>query len=748
MKNIDINPDYLNDGSFKELEKKYKLALKSKDANAKLEAFTNLGSIYCETKRYEESETNLLKALSLISGKKNDPRLSLIYKNLGLVNLKLFKLDKAEKYFKNALSLTSKKNKRVLSFIFDSLGDVYTKSMRSKEGLEYYNKALELRKELEFSKGISETLNKIGVNYYNQSDYEKAFTYVKESLKIREERNEKKDSVAACINNMSLIYYHKGEYQKALEYGLRALKLYEETNNIESQGLVFNNLGLIYFEISLFTEALECQFKALKIKEVLSNRSAVANTISNIGMIFTRLFNLDKALEYSERALKLRQEANDIKGIAHSFNDLGRIYDKMNDFDKAISYLNESIRMKRELNMVSGLAISLENLGMIYFKQLKYAESEKCLFEAKKICEEINEKKSIASINRNIGSLFLSQGKYEEALVYIKRSYDIAKNLNLKDKLRDSYKLFSEIYGKKNNFKKALAYYVLYSKTNEEILNLQKQNELNNISVKYENDKKDKENEINKLKNIELVKVNKELRKSRSDLLKSNSAKDKFFNIIAHDLKNPFSILYTTSELLQTYFDELNFKKQKEYINTINASTKHLLKLLENLLEWSRSQSGLRQFVRSEFEFAGSLQNCIDLIKPSADLKQISISLSIEQGIVISADKNMIKTVIRNLISNAVKFTKQGGEISIEAKITGNKLKFSVKDNGTGIKKKDLSKLFVIDKHFVSNGTANEKGTGIGLLLCKEFIEKHKGKMFVESRYRAGSVFGFEIPLK
>lgn len=736
-------------GSFKELEKEYKAELKEKSLDSKLNALINLGSLYSESKRYEEAESNLLKALAIAQSRKsNDSKLSLTYKTLGFVNLKLFKLDKSEEYLKKALSLTSSKNKRVVSYLYDTLGDVYSKGIRLQDGLNYYNKALALRKELSFWKGISETLNKIGVNYYYQSDYENALKYINESLKIREERKENKDAIASCLNNISLAYFHKGDYPKALDHGSRALKLFEEADNIESQGLVFNNLGLIFFEMSLFTEALDSQFKALGIKEKSSNKAVIANSMSNIGMIFTRLFNLEKALEYSSKALSLRREINDVRGIASSYNEMGRVYDKMNDFDKAIGYFSDSIKMNRELNLPNGLARSLENLGMVFLKQKKYDESASFLFEAKKIFEELGEQKAVTGVLRNLSSLFVILGKYEEALVYIKRSHDLARELNLKDKLRDSYKLLSEIYGKKDNFKKALAYYVMYSKINEELMDFQKQQEIGNISAKYENYKRIKENEIFKLRNIELVRMNRELRKSKSDLLKSNSAKDKFFNIIAHDLKNPFSILYTTSELLSVYFDEITEKKRKEYINTINVSTKHLLKLIENLLEWSRSQSGLRQFNPVEFNFAENFEHCIDLLKPNADIKKIALKTSVKPDITLFADKNMIKTVIRNFISNAIKFTKIGGEINVKGEFADGKFRFTVTDNGVGIKKKDISKLFVIDKHFVTNGTSNEKGTGIGLLLCKEFVEKHKGKVFVESRYRKGSVFGFEIPVK
>lgn len=749
MKNTRIDPDRIKEGSFKELERNYKTDLKGKSIDSRLNALIGLGSLYSESKRFEESENYLLKALPIAQSKaKNDSKLSLIYKILGYVNLKLFKLDRSEEYLKKALSLTSVKNKRVISYLYDTLGDVYSKGIKIRDGLDYYNKALDLRRELSFWKGISETLNKIGVNYYYQSDYENALKFINESLSIREERKENKEAVASCLNNISLTYFHKGDYQKALDYGNRSLKLFEEADNVESQGLLYNNLGLIYFEMSLFTEALDCQFKALGIKEKSSNKAVIANSLSNIGMIFTRLFNLEKALEYASKAVSLRKEINDVRGIASSYNEIGRIYDKMNDFDKAIVYFSDSIKMNRELDLPAGLARALENLGMLYLKQKKYDESSNCLFEAKTIFEELGEQKAVTGILRNISSLFVFVGKYEEALVYIKRSHDLARKLDLKDKLRDSYKLLSEIYGKKDNFRKALAYYVMYSKINEGLMNFQKQQELGNISAKYENDKRNKENEIYKLKNIELVRINKELRKSKADLLRSNSAKDKFFNIIAHDLKNPFSILYTTSELLSFYFDEISVKKQKEYINTINVSTKHLLKLIENLLEWSRTQSGLRQFNPIEFSFAENLGNCIELLKPNADIKNISLKVSTQSDVTLFADKNMIKTVIRNFVTNAIKFTKTGGEILVKSEMSGGKFRFSVTDNGIGIKKKDISKLFVIDKHFVTNGTSNEKGTGIGLLLCKEFIERHKGKIFVESKYRKGSVFGFEIPVK
>ncbi|NOR44391.1 MAG: hypothetical protein GQ534_02305, partial [Candidatus Delongbacteria bacterium] len=304
------------------------------------------------------------------------------------------------------------------------------------------------------------------------------------------------------------------------------------------------------------------------------------------------------------------------------------------------------------------------------------------------------------------------------------------------------------IYSTLEKYKKSLDCYKEYLKIHDEILNTQKQNEIFNIYLKYENEKQEKENEIYKLKNIQLVHANKKLKESRKELQKINASKDKFFNILAHDLKNPFSILYTTSEILSSYYKELSEKKRTEYINTIQLSAKHILKLIENLLEWSRSQNGHKQFHPVDFNLDEVIDTCSSLLKPSSDMKDIRIDIKIKKNIRLYADKNMVKTILRNLFTNAIKFTNKGGKVSISAIQNANETIISVQDNGVGIKKKDQNKLFSIDKHFVTIGTSNEKGTGIGLLLCDEFIKKHNGTIWIESKIGKGSKFVFSIPSK
>ncbi len=236
-------------------------------------------------------------------------------------------------------------------------------------------------------------------------------------------------------------------------------------------------------------------------------------------------------------------------------------------------------------------------------------------------------------------------------------------------------------------------------------------------------------------------KVEETLRESEAKLSELNSQKDKFFSIIAHDLKSPFNSIIGLSELLMEQINENNYNGIDEYAKMIRQSSKQAMDLLLNLLEWSRAQTGRMQFKPENFdlvELVGENMMLFDLI---AAQKAISISKVLPNELIIFADKQMISTILRNLISNAIKFTNQGGEIGISVEKTAKEIFISVSDNGMGIASERLEKLFSIGKSNSTLGTNKEKGTGLGLILCKEFVESHGGKMWVESKLGKGSTF-------
>ncbi len=242
------------------------------------------------------------------------------------------------------------------------------------------------------------------------------------------------------------------------------------------------------------------------------------------------------------------------------------------------------------------------------------------------------------------------------------------------------------------------------------------------------------------------VKTHLELRSQRKNLEELNATKDKFFSIIGHDLKSPLNQLLSLSEIIQ---NEIKRGREQEVIrmaNLLTESAKSARTLLENLLDWSRSQTGKIHFAPEKLDINRITEEVVELNAQNAFQKNIKIKSAIDPGTTIFADENMVKTVLRNLISNGIKFTKTGGEIKLRAEQVNGMVIYSVADNGIGIKDEDVNKLFRIDINPKSIGNSSEKGTGLGLILCKEFVEMNGGEIWAESKWREGTTFKFKVP--
>ena len=244
----------------------------------------------------------------------------------------------------------------------------------------------------------------------------------------------------------------------------------------------------------------------------------------------------------------------------------------------------------------------------------------------------------------------------------------------------------------------------------------------------------------------ERIQSEKILRESESRLRELNATKDKFFSIISHDLKSPFNAIMGFSELLVTQIREKDYEGIEEYAKIIQESSGRAMTLLANLLEWSRSQTGTMNFQPEYVELVSLINEIVDLANDSAKHKSIQITKNIPHNIIAYVDKAMIGTILRNMISNAIKFTGYHGEIVVAAEKKPSEVQISVSDNGVGMSKNTIGKLFKIDQNLSTRGTHNELGTGLGLILCKEFVEKHGGKIWAESEVTKGSKFTFTIP--
>jgi len=254
-----------------------------------------------------------------------------------------------------------------------------------------------------------------------------------------------------------------------------------------------------------------------------------------------------------------------------------------------------------------------------------------------------------------------------------------------------------------------------------------------------------KHEELLKKYNEELAEVNAQLKESEKKLQELNSEKDKFFSIIAHDLKSPFNALLNLSEFLVEDLQELSLEEIKSFSKEINKSAHSVYDLLLNLLQWAQIKTGRMKKASEKIALSSLLNNCIILLEGLAAKKSIQIVNEVDSSHFFEGDRTMISSVLQNLISNAIKFTKRNGKVVVYSESLDDKLVVNIQDNGVGISQENRSKLFKLDEHITTQGTANESGTGLGLILSKELVEKNGGKIWVESEERIGTTFSFTL---
>ncbi len=259
-----------------------------------------------------------------------------------------------------------------------------------------------------------------------------------------------------------------------------------------------------------------------------------------------------------------------------------------------------------------------------------------------------------------------------------------------------------------------------------------------------------KKNKVTKISAISIDISEKKLAESKlreytKELKELNRSKDKYFSIIAHDLRGPFTSLLGFSNLLKEEFDFLTREEVKHYISLINSSSKNIYSLIENLLQWTRLQTGRLVYQPENVNLNSIIDEVVMLYKAQASTKNLDIVIDIQNEIYVYADINMLKSVLQNLVSNSIKFSEEGGKIILSVEENNNKYTISVSDTGIGIPPEVVDKLFKIDFHYSTPGTRDEKGSGLGLILCKEFISKHGSEIKVKSEPKIGTTISFDL---
>jgi signal transduction histidine kinase len=497
---------------------------------------------------------------------------------------------------------------------------------------------------------------------------------------------------------------------------------------------------------------------------------------------------LDKAYENFENVIREKENIRDQEIVADAYFHRGDIKAKT-DIKTALEDHKESLAIRRALRNERKKAeshIAIAHLYHILKNDQRSLDNHLVAFE---ISEQLRDTAAMAESLNHIGILYAEQKKFDLAIENLKKALDYGRQGSSNKAIQRSLEQLSFCYRELGDFERALRYRDDYShiadliheeETRKGVLAKSTKAEIESHLAEISNLEKvraQKELELANQKQIQLYLmgvivlggvvvllvlflyvsnrrstrklkvINEKVQEQNQQLQELNATKDKFFSIISHDLKGPLNSLTSFSGLLINHTDSLSKEEIQLLAKDLDKSVKNLFNLLENLLEWSRSQTGNIEFKRERFDLATLLELNKQLLQNQAQTKNISIINENAQALQVDVHKHSVNTVIRNLISNAIKFTPEGGKIVLAAKATSEELQISVSDNGVGMTKEVMTKLFRIDTKITTKGTADEKGTGLGLILCKDFIEKNGGKIWVESEQGKGSTFHFTLPV-
>jgi len=593
-----------------------------------------------------------------------------------------------------------------------------------------------------------------------------ALLYSEKAKEISEELGDK-SNVCKSLNFQGVIYRNIGNYSLALSKHKEALALSEEIKDPVQIAYSKNNLGGIYLFLGDYSIAGEYFLDALKIFESIKDDRGIGYCTYNLGKLHQRQGNFNKAIRFYKRAFEYRVKENDKLGSTASLKRIAEIYFENQKFAESLEYYNRIENIYRELKDKKGIAASLAGIGGIYCEQGNFQKAREYKLKALEIELEIDNKEGIIDNYIKLGFINAKEKNFTEALKSVNTALDLAKEIDLKIKVNESYEMLSEIYMRKKDYKNALYFFKKHILVKDSLFTTETAQQIAETEIKYNTEKRERENESLKedieqqllirhfsiaililLILFELVlfiryRQNKKLNAKLKDL---NETKNRFFYILAHDLKNPFHSLQANTQLLLDESSSLSDEEIFTLIKQINSSSSRLLALTENLLDWSRVKTGTIDISPEDIDIHELILKNLELFTQISNSKNITLETKTKKGLYCNCDKYTIETVIRNLLDNAIKFSQEKSKVIVTCEKLDDLIKINVIDEGVGIDSSDLEKLFRIDIHFSTSGTKNEQGTGLGLILIKDFIEMNHGTIQVSSEIGKGSTFSFTLP--
>ncbi len=603
---------------------------------------------------------------------------------------------------------------------------------------EYYDSSLTIANNINDNWFKSEILFRMGSNQHTHGDNLEALQSYNDAVKIGLQA-ENHRPVAASYSAMGTIFRVHGLYDRAIEYIIKARLNYEKISFTEGYAWTAYLLGLIYSDLQIHEKALEYFNESLETYKKQSvedgDRGGLALCYEQIGLIDLESGALEEARKNIRYTLNIHTENGSKYGISNAYKNLGKIEYAAGNYSLAEEYLKDALKQYQEMDNQLGQTSVYEYLGLCLVNTNRVEQGLQLIYKGLEMGIANNQKRIQFDIYSKLTSIYLSLNNLRKALECQN------KQIEMQDVM---------LTGAANTKMEQLqAIYELDAK-NSQIAELERQNEINFLKLKEQ-----------RFSNYLMVSgiivaifiatiiylFYRRIRQKNQQLEEANAAKDKFFAIIAHDLRGPTHTQTSFLEHLNQDFDNFSSEELKNLLHSLYKSSENVSTLLDNLLLWAQSQVKKIEIKPARLKLSEVVENALESIKQSASLKQITINNETSDQLNVMADQNMLQTIYRNILSNAIKFTPRGGSVTIRtSSATLKRVTVTITDNGVGIEKSVLSKIFDISNSSHSQGTENEKSNGLGLILVKDFVEKNNGTIHIESQKGVGTSVIISLP--
>lgn len=571
------------------------------------------------------------------------------------------------------------------------------------------------------------------------------------------------------------LHFMLGDMGSALAAKLRAVEQIEPAGQTALLGQMYVEVGRLFAEMGSLSQAIAYFQKARLLFESINAEASICQV--NVTMIPTlvRMSEFELAEELANDNIAYYQQVGDTVRLASTYVHASGIFlilEDVVDLPKSRSYLESGAPYVQQVNQPKINALNARMWGMYEKRSGRMQESHQYLKEALRLNGDDN-LLFRARVIYDVADNFIIQSNYDSARWYATKAMHLAQQLGDQDLAMDSYQMMSTIAEATGAYREAYQHHVQFFSLYDSLFKSNAQAKLKEEEVRqgilnYQQDKELAERnaslmaERNKLFMIaggvlllivclmlylyvSLRRVKAKTQSQNQQLLHLNQTKDKFFGIIAHDLRSPLLGLQGVGDQVDYFLKKGETERLEKVSKGISKTTKKLNELLDNLLNWALLQNGMIPYHPELVVLRPVVVAAMDLMTPVADMKGVRLECRVGEGVQVYADEKAVHTILRNLISNALKFTETGGAVTISSTEEGNEVSVHVQDTGVGMGEEEQRQLFELQKESKA-GTNGEKGTGLGLVLCKELVELNKGSIQVASESGTGATFSFNLP--